>query len=237
MDDYRKAFLKTFSELARTHHNWSVWNDFVTMLSCAISNSLDKTNYEKREALYLSIINGYDKPEQKLFPELAAHTVMALEKNPEQDFLGSLFMELNLGDHWKQQVFTPYDVCRLMAEITTENISEQVKNDGFISINDCACGAGATLIAAINEARRQLEKEHLNFQNHVLIAAQDIDFTAAMMCYIQLSLMGAAGYVKVGNSLTDPMMPNNDSKNYWFTPMYFSEVWVTRRLIKNLKGE
>lgn len=235
MNDYREAFLKTFSGLTRAHHDWSVWSDFVTMLSCAISNSLDKANYEKREALYLRIIKGYDKQEQKLFPELAAHTVLALEENPEQDFLGSLFMELNLGDHWKQQIFTPYSVCQLMAEIATNNISERVKSDGFISVNDCACGAGATLIAAINEARRQLEKEHLNFQNHVLVTAQDIDFTAAMMCYIQLSLLGVAGYVKVGNSLTDPMTPNDDIKNYWFTPMYFSEVWTMRRLFKNLE--
>lgn len=234
MDDCRKAFLKAFNELAHTHHNWCVWSDFVTMLACSISNSLDKNNYEHREKLYMDTISSYDKPEQKLFPELAAHTVMALEKNPEQDFLGSLFMELNLGDHWKQQVFTPYDVCQLMSDITAEDISKQVNNSGIVTFNDSACGAGATLIAAINKARLQLTEEHLNFQNHVLITAQDIDFTAAMMCYIQISLLGAAGYVKVGNSLTDPMTPNDDTENYWFTPMYFSDVWVTRRLLRNL---
>jgi len=75
-----------------------------------------------------------------------------------------------------------------------------------------------------------LEKTNLNYQNHLLVVAQDIDETVALMCYIQLSLLGVAGYVKVGNSLTEPMTDNDDKENYWFTPMYFSNVWVLRRI-------
>ena len=41
------------------------------------------------------------------------------------------------------------------------------------------------------------------------------------MCYIQLSLLGIAGYFKVGNSLIKPMTMADDLKNYWFTPIYF----------------
>ena len=77
---------------------------------------------------------------------------------------------------------------------------------------------------------KQLEKANLNYQNHLLVVAQDIDETVALMCYIQLSLLGVAGYVKVGNSLTEPMTDNDDKENYWFTPMYFSNVWVLRRI-------
>ena len=93
-----------------------------------------------------------------------------------------------------------------------------------------SCGAGATLIAGIHAARKQLEKTNLNYQNHLLVVAQDIDETVALMCYIQLSLLGVAGYVKVGNSLTEPMTGNDNKENYWFTPMYFSNVWVLRRI-------
>ena len=78
--------------------------------------------------------------------------------------------------------------------------------------------------------QKQLEKANLNHQNHLLVVAQDIDETVALMCYIQLSLLGVAGYVKVGNSLTEPMTDNDDKENYWFTPMYFSNVWVLRRI-------
>lgn len=128
------------------------------------------------------------------------------------------------------QIFTPYHVCELMAEMTMDNTVKKVEQDGYISINDPCCGAGATLIAGIHAARKQLEKANLNYQNHLLVVAQDIDETVALMCYIQLSLLGVAGYVKVGNSLTEPMTGNDNKENYWFTPMYFSNVWVLRRI-------
>lgn len=99
-----------------------------------------------------------------------------------------------------------------------------------LALEETCCGAGATLIAGIHAARKQLEKANLNYQNHLLVVAQDIDETVALMCYIQLSLLGVAGYVKVGNSLTEPMTGNDNKENYWFTPMYFSNVWVLRRI-------
>lgn len=75
----------------------------------------------------------------------------------------------------------------------------------------------------------------MNYQNHVLVVAQDIDETVALMCYIQLSLLGVAGYVKVGNSLTEPMVSGDTTKNYWFTPMYFANVWTARRMLQNTR--
>ena len=229
--DSRKEFLKTFKQLTYHHRAWDIWRDFITMFACSLSNPVDKTHYDDREKMYLRIIRKYNKQEQNLFPELAAHTVMALEENPEQDFLGGIFMELGLGNGSNGQFFTPYHVCDLMAKIAMgDSVVNEVKEKGYITINDSCCGAGATLIAGIHEARRQLEKEKLNFQNHVLVVAQDIDMTVALMCYIQLSLLGVAGYVKVGNSLTEPMTDNDNKENYWFTPMYYSNVWVLRRI-------
>lgn len=208
---------------------------------CAISNAVDKSHYEGREKCYLSIIKKYNKNEQEIFPELLADTVMALEANPEQDFLGHIFMSLNLGNECNGQFFTPYHVCELMAKITTDNVVREIHDKGFITVNDPCCGAGATLIAGIHEIRKKLEKEHLNFQNHVLVSGQDIEEVVALMCYIQLSLLGVAAYIKVGNSLTEPMVENDSTENYWFTPIYFSDVWVMRRTIKKfnqiMKGE
>ncbi len=225
-----KEFLSVFKQLTNRHRAWDVWRDFVVMLACALSNPVDKEHYDDREALYLKTIKKYNKQEQEVFPELAAQTVLALEENPEQDFLGSIFMTLNLGDEHNGQIFTPYHVCELMAEMTMDGTVKKVEQDGYISINDPCCGAGATLIAGIHAARKQLEKANLNYQDHLLIVAQDIDETVALMCYTQLSLLGVAGYVKVGNSLTEPMTDNDNKENYWFTPMYFSNVWVLRRI-------
>lgn len=119
-----------------------------------------------------------------------------------------------------------------MAAITMGDIVKQVEYQGYITINDSCCGGGATLIAGVQEAKHQLEKVNLNYQNHIFAVAQDIDETVAFMCYIQLSLLGVAGYVKVGNSLTDPITTDDSTKNYWFTPMYFSRAWRMRRILQ-----
>lgn len=226
-----QPYVKLFNELTYRLSPWEVWKDFIVMYACALANPFDKVHYEAREDLYLKIIHKYNKKEQELFPQLAAEVVNALEENPEQDFLGKLFMDFELGNHMAGQFFTPYHVCECMAKMTVGNILPQIEEQGYISINDCCCGADATLIAGIHEAKRVLDGK-LNWQNHILITGQDIDRTTALMCYIQLSLLGAAGYIKIGNSLTEPMGTNDTSEDYWFTPMYFSDVWTFRRLIK-----
>lgn len=226
-----RPFIKLYRELTYRWTPWEVWKDFVFVFACALSNPVDKLHYEEREALYLQTIQKYNKQEQSFFPQLAAEVVNALEENPEQDFLGKLFMELNLGNDSCGQFFTPYHVCEVMAKISIGDVLPQIEERGYITINDPACGAGATLIAGIHEVRKRLDGK-LNWQNHILVAAQDVDYTVAMMCYIQLSLLGAAGYIKVGNTLTEPMSSNDTLESYWFTPMYFSSVWTVRRLFK-----
>lgn len=228
--DSQKEFLRVFKQLTNRHRSWDVWRDFIAMYACALSNPVDKQHYDEREALYLRTIKKYNKQEQPLFSELAAHTVMALEDNPEQDFLGSIFMSLNLGNQHNGQFFTPYHVCELMAEISMQDAVLKIEKEGYITINDPCCGAGATLIAGVHAAKKRLEKAGYNYQNHVFVVAQDIDMTVALMCYIQLSLLGVAGYVKVGNSLTDPTTTNDSTENYWYTPMYFFPVWSMRRI-------
>lgn len=234
-DKYEKEFMNVFRQLiSEKSRPWDIWKDFIVMSACSISNSVDKTHYDEREKRYLDIIHHYHKSKQELFPQLFANLVMSLEVNPEQDFLGKMYMDLNLGYDELKQIFTPYDLCRLMAKVTITDVTEKIRKDGYITINDPCCGAGATLIAAIHEARKQLEKENYNYQNHLLVSGQDVEEVPALMCYIQLSLLGIAGYFKVGNSLTKPMNTNDDLKNYWFTPMYFSDVWTIRRLFHNI---
>ena len=233
-NDPKKKFLKEFGRMSYRHSAWEVWKDFVVMAACALSNPVDKMHYEERETRYLNIIKKYKNDEREVFPKLFALTVMALEKNPEQDFLGQLYMELRLNSKEKKQEFTPYGLCQAMAEITMADTVRQVNECGYITLNDCCCGGGATLIAGVNTAKRLLGKEGLNFQNHVLVSAQDIDETAAPMCYLTLSLLGAAAYIQVRPSRTEPMTDSDTLENYWFTPMYFSDVWAMRRIIHGM---
>lgn len=231
----RKDFVDTFNKLTHKLSPWEVWKDFVVMCSCSFSNALDKSHYDIREKLYMDTVKKYTKEESSLIPQLLAYTVMALEENPDQDFLGTIYTELGLVNRQHKQIFTPYNVSRLMAEITMENVVQEIKEKGYITLNDDCCGAGSTLIAGVNTIKRILGKQGLNFQNHLLVAAQDIDLTVGLMCYIQLSLLGVAAYIKIDDAISKPMAVGDTLENYWFTPMYFSEVWKTRRMIKQVE--
>lgn len=111
---YQKRFVDTFQRLSYKQQSWQVWSDFILMAACAISNRFDRARYDEREQQYLERIARYDEKEQKIFQELLSTVVEALDADPEQDFLGNLFMQLELGSHWKGQFFTPYSLCRAM---------------------------------------------------------------------------------------------------------------------------
>lgn len=217
--DYNKEFIKSFNKLTHKHHPHTAWTDFVTMAACAISNRVDANHFKEREQLYLDLIGKYDTVEQKLFPELLATTVKALQENTDQDFLGSLYMQLEISNDKLGQFFTPYSISQMMGEIeatTAKKISKPIR------ICEPACGSGGLLIAFANALARQ----NVNYQENVFFTATDLDKTAALMCYIQMSFLGCAGVVTVGNTLTEEVF------ELWYTPMYFNDVWNIRRKVE-----
>lgn len=231
-----KEFLKVFKELCYSRSAWEVWADVITVMACSIANAVDKSKerHESREKEFercIKRLGGVEKPGQ-----LFAILVEAMERNPDQDFLGALYMNLELGNHWKGQFFTPYNICRLMAEMTMGDCWAKNDKEGWISVCDPCIGGGAMMIAAANVVRRQ----NVNYQNHVLFVGQDIDRVVAMMAYIQISLLGCPGYIVVGNSLTNPIAgtplepTERREQEFWYTPFYFSEVWHYRRLFANM---
>lgn len=222
-------FVKTIRNMGYRHSLWEIWQDFIFVSAAAISNSVDMANREEREHQYMQVISKYTEDERNRFPQLLALLVEALEHNPEQDFLGRIFMQLEFGNHWKGQFFTPYTICQLMSSITIGDAKEKIQDKGWVSVSDPACGAGATLIAAAHEFSRS----KINYQTSVIFAAQDIDMTAGLMCYLQLSLLGCPGFVVIRDSLAKPMIGDvlfQSGSDTWLTPMYFSEIWHHRRL-------
>ena len=209
---YTQQFQQAFKSLCYSRSNWKVWGDFITMSACTISNAADKAMFEQREEMYMRTIQDYSKDELVCMAELFAITVMALEENQKQDFLGGIYIELGLLNKQLCQVFTPYHLAQVMAEMAFENISLQIAEKGFASVSDPTCGSGVMLIAAANVAR----EKGINYQRSMVFVGQDIDFTVAMMAYIQLTLLGCAGYVGVGNTLTEPL-PSRE--NIWHIPM------------------
>lgn len=160
-----KEFIKVFQELCYSRSSWQVWADLMAAMACTLANSVDKTEprhtaREKEYAECIKRLGGVEKP-AKCF----AIVVEALERNPDQDFLGKLYMSLELGNHWKGQFFTPYNVCECMASITINDNVQTLEKQEWISVNDPACGAGATLVAAANIFRRK----KINYQTQMTV--------------------------------------------------------------------
>lgn len=231
-DNHQKEFIKIFNRLSGKYSRWEIWSDFVTLSAIAISNTVDKVNAAEREKSYHTITDKYKPQELDAFASMLAETVNGLEDNQDQDFLGELYMKLALGNDHKGQFFTPYSICTAMAQLTSIDMKNRLETEGWISVNDCACGAGALLIAFANECKRQ----NVNYQTNVLFVAQDIDFVVGMMCYLQLSLLGCPGYVVIGDTIAHPaisydkrgLIPKH-TRNVWYTPFYFRDVWHWRR--------
>ena len=234
----QKTVVQLMERLHGRYSRWELWQDFVIMSAVSIANTVGSPYRDQREKLYLERAQKYTRAEMDVFSQMLKEVIEEMELDPEQDILGELFMSLGLGNEWKGQFFTPYHVCRAMAAMTLgTNMERALADKGWFSANDPACGAGALLIAFANECRRQ----KINYQTSVLFVAQDIDFLAGCMCYIQMSLLGCPGYVIIDDSITKPILsydehgliPQN-SPNVWFTPMYFRDVWHWRRLLAQL---
>ena len=113
-----KEFLDVFKQLCYSRSSWQVWADVISAIACSLSNATDRSpkHFEQREKEYAQCIERLGSVEAPA--KILGTIVMALENDPEQDFLGKMYMNLNLGNHWKGQFFTPYSICKMMSGIT-----------------------------------------------------------------------------------------------------------------------
>ena len=227
----QKEFLKDFDKLCVTRSTWQVWQDFITLSACSISNTIEpREDVRKiREEEYLSVSKRYNSEELEVMCRLLADTMESFEKVPGQDFLGELYMNLDLGQNQKGQFFTPWHISLCMAKMISSNPEKEIERNGFFNVSDPTCGAGCLLIAYAYTARFG---QKVNYQERGLFVGIDIDPLAAKMCYIQLSLLGCPGYVFVGNSLVESFGTNilfpevKHEEDIWYTPMYYRLLGV-----------
>lgn len=209
--------MKILRGLSGRYSLFDVFRDFVTMAACAISNSCDMRHYEEREALYMKTVKKYTRDEACAIAQALGVVTMALEAGP-QDFLGTAFMQLDLGDSWKGQFFTPFEVAKMMSMVTLGDAKSVVERDGFITVLDCCVGAGSMIIAAADT----LKCQGMNYQRHMHATAGDIDPIAVYMAYIQASLLHMPAVIYHGNSLTVEVWSE------WKTPAHVLGFWDSK---------
>lgn len=150
----------------------------------------------RREERYLKTIGRYNKTEADVFPRLLGITTKAVDL--DGDFLGEVFMQMELGSSFSGQFFTPFSLSHMIAKMNLDGVESIVERDGFITVCEPSCGAGGMVIACA----RTLRDMKLNYQQTMHVTAIDVDNTAAYMAFIQLSLLHIPAVVVVGNTLT-----------------------------------
>lgn len=215
MVDHKKQFISLFNETARYHHRHKVFRDFITLASVSIHNNI--LFDEKLEQEYMETIRQYEAEDTERMARLLAEVVMGLEAE-SCDFLGSLYMSLEMGESARGQFFTPFCVSRMMAEIQLGDIDSLLADKPFFTVHEPACGSAGMLLAIAEVVRER----GFNPDRHLWVSCTDIDPVASGMAYIQLSLMGVAGEVVTGNAL------NGERRCVMYTPAHWLGNWPFR---------
>lgn len=215
---WRTELMKLLRQNAYRFDLWQVWSDYVELMAIAISNRFDLRKYEAREARYMQIIKPYSKEELARFCHAYSALVMAMDCAEFDDVLGSVFMELELGNKWKGQFFTPYHLCEMMGVISLgdgSHVREQIEQRGYFRFSDPCTGGGAMVIGMA----QALHEAQINYQQSMYVTAQDLDVRAVHMSYVQLSLLHVPAVVIHGNTLT------LEEIDRWHTPAHYMGLW------------
>lgn len=218
LEGVRKEFMKLIRANAHRYDLWTVFSDFLQLAACTYSNAVDLVHYEEREAEYMKTVGKYSKEEVDRFCRALAYLTDAMSIAGFADVLGSIFMELELGNKWTGQFFTPYCVAHMMGKMTVgdgEHARKEIEEKGFIEFNDPCIGGGAMVIGFAHA----LHDVDINYQQCMHAIVQDIDIKAVHMAYIQMTLLHIPGIIIHGNSLA------LEQRSIWYTPAHILHYW------------
>jgi hypothetical protein len=215
---HKAAIIKIMRSVAHRHDLYRVFADSIEMIALAISNRVDMAQYEAREARYMEAIKPYNRDELMQIAHILPHLTGAFE-DQHSDYLGEIFMELDLGSDARGQFFTPFGLSKLTAGLNIDDgINQRIAERGFVTVAEPAVGSGGMVIALADVMRER----GLNYQDSCHATCMDVDIKAVHMAYIQLSLIGLPAVIVHGNTLT------LDEWSHWHTPFHVFGGWERR---------
>lgn len=204
--------IKEIVKLIESMYNYQperVFRDWCECFAISIQDSCDCFNVDARKRRgdrYSEITRQYTKDDVDKFCQMSARLIDAFERNPFEDYLGTIYMQLFGGNKHLGQCFTPIHLCRACAAISIGEPPNELR-----TLADDCCGGGAMLIAAC-------EHYHacgVNYQKFLKIYAGDLDKLCVHMTYVQLSLIGAKAEVSHQDSIAGKVFET------FITPMCF----------------
>lgn len=210
--EHRKLFIKAFESLAHHREKHDVFSDFLEMAVCAIRKRTMPPGpaADAIEAQYMGVVKRNRPEDVRAMPRLLGITTLAIQDGG-CDFLGQVAGDLELVIGHMGQFFTPYDVSRMIAEMTLDTVGEVIAEQGFVTVQEPACGAGGMVIAAADA----LAKQGFDIGRHLYVDATDISPMCFRMTYLQAALRGIPATIRRGNTLSLEMF------DHAVTPAFF----------------
>jgi hypothetical protein len=219
-------FVEMFKDFAQFRNPHTIFGHFIEIAAIELwqpfCRFVNPQQFETNKQTYQNILSQYKDDEKDTLVRLLAFMVEGMEYNQEHgggDWLGEVFHKLELHNKNTSQFFTPFHLSLLLGKINFDtNLENEIKERGFMTLNDPCCGAGSLILGFT----QVMEEAGYNYQQKLLVVANDLDSVAANMAYIQLSLNGIAAIVSQQNTLTQEI--------YWtkITPMYFTNEWQSK---------
>lgn len=141
------------------------------------------------------------------------------------DFLGYVMEDIAATNPGTGQFFTPKHISRLMAKVVTGDVPKD--EEGLVTVCEPCCGAGVLLL---EECRVLMDSG--TAQRDIWVDAGDIDMGAFCCTYLQLSLLGYPGVVRLGDALT---LQYRETA-YTLAGYLHGTIWRARRRCRN-RGE
>ena len=195
--NWKKEIIKRIKDLSGSRSPYDIFCDWVKLMALSMQNEccmIQDDTWKLREDEYMKTITPYGEA-GKVFPEMCGMLTLALDECLS-DTLGEIYMESGCGNKNTGQFFTPFHVSEASAAMALAGMIEKES----ITLNEPSCGGGGMIIAAA----KILKEKGINPQRVLKIVAQDLDWKAVYMCYVQLSLLGLDAVVVQGDTLAEP---------------------------------
>ena len=171
----------------------------------------------------------YSPAEKDMLEALIRLLPQVLQEKP-RDFLGECVMNLELGNSAMGQYFTPGSLADLKFELLKQHYASEIRNFGFIILQEPAVGSGGLIIKMANG----LADAGFNLSAALFVSCADNDAFAADMAFIQLSLLGIAAEVRTGDTLRMEFRKTRYTLAYWLNG--FNERLKFRRICETMAG-
>ena len=208
--DRKKDIINTIDKMSGKYSPYVIFTDWIKCCSLSIQNTLYQffrdELWKTREKEYMDTIGRYSKEEAYKFVEMFNMLAETMEEGLT-DILGQIYMESGMGSKSTGQFFTPFHLSELTAKLA---IQDQIDSfdGGKIPLNEPSAGGGGMIIAAA----KVLQEHGIDYQRHLDVVAQDLDWNGVYMCYLQMSLYGISGIVVQGDTLADPYDPKTTER-------------------------